>query len=992
MLLQIYGLATQPTWWHLNRVPPGGGADLQDVLAKTLSSAQPLEFFIDNMPLATTDAADLNQYWANGIGRIVAKPMGSRHRQAPVTGLYLVTTAGPDSGRSFPLTRRNLTVGRGASRAQVRDPWLSAHEFDIRLSSNGTVVTPIDEPEFLWESGELYEAGATQFQLQRGTRSSLTVPKYPGPFEIQPGQPPSPPNVVLQVIGAAAPLLIGVVLVVVTGMWYFLLFSGISVIIAAVMITQYRRARNRFVAKVRAALTTTANQFQRCVFSPHQVTSALSWEADDPFSLWGPQPDHPVLHLGSGLRKASMADIQDAQRWDAYLTQRVAIVILLRPGERTIIVGNPGLLRPLKNWCLAQLNRHAKATGTKMSIDGKTTVQAPIVVVGDEIDPTTDLAQLVFTDRTGELPDDRTTVICLQSQTVEGSVTATRLEPLGISTSTLRRFNHELGMDQPDDALSMQYLGLSATTMQGNAVDELISVIGAGSLGLSMDLVEDGPHILVTGTTGSGKSELLLTVLVGLIERYPPTEVSMILLDFKGGSSFNILAQLPHTMSVETNHIASTSFRSLGAIAAELHRRELLFAKRGVSDYRSFRKAFPDEVLPRLAVAIDEMRVLVDENPDAAQALARLAATGRSLGFHLVVATQRTQGAVSADIRANIGSIISLRTATEHDSWEALGTADAFRISPATPGRAYFKAGADKPKLFQTSRYMLDSEPVVVLPDNTDISDKLSLTTNWTALTKELERKAADLPTAEPVILPPLPTRVEGSALGTAYVLEDGFKAIGLVDEPASCAQYPLVLGQKSSRTDIAVLPNSVAWVGAADSGIEIAAERVTNYVLRQPGKTVFLDGGQLPGDGSHWDKYLHHAAATSDSLQQLIQWLDSVLANQEPTTVVITDWGSWSLQPVTGNFQGFEDLLIQLHRQYALVLKLYIFGSRELAGGRTIAMIPDRLYLPKNSSIEHRMIWPKLIAVPPVEGRAILVTAEHPTGGLAVQLTHGAA
>src|SRR5699024_1284298 len=106
-------------------------------------------------------------------------------------------------------------------------------------------------------------------------------------------------------------------------------------------------------------------------------------------------------------------------------------------------------------------------------------------------------------------------------------------------------------------------------------------------------------------------------------------------------------------------------------------------------------------------------------------------------------------------------------------------------------------------------------------------------------------------------------------------------------------------------------------------------------------------------------------------------------------TTLVISDWGSWSTQMVTGYFQGFEDLLIQLLRQYSAVLTVYVFGARELAGGRMLAMIPDRLYLPTNSSPEHRMIWPKLISVPAIPGRVVLVTAENSTGGLAVQLSH---
>src|SRR5699024_2209538 len=170
------------------------------------------------------DANALIQRWADSVGQLVAKPAGSVPRYQPAPQLALVATAGPDSGRIFPLSRQGLSVGRSESRAQVRDPWLSAHEFDIRLSSNGTLVSPLGRPEFLWESGDPYAVGSSQFAVHRGPGQALTTPKVPAAFEIDPGQAPSPPNVMLQVIGATAPLVIGIVLMVVTGMWYFLLF------------------------------------------------------------------------------------------------------------------------------------------------------------------------------------------------------------------------------------------------------------------------------------------------------------------------------------------------------------------------------------------------------------------------------------------------------------------------------------------------------------------------------------------------------------------------------------------------------------------------------------------------------------------------------------------------------------------------------------------------------------------------------------------------
>ena len=987
MLLQIYGLASSPSWWQLNRIPHDGGAGLSVVLQDALPGGTKFEFHTEAGPLAALSFGSLTQLWNDGVGRLVAKPTESTTRSGPASRLYLVTSAGSDAGRIFPLTRGKLSVGRGASRAQIRDPWLSGHHFDIRLTSNGTLVVPTDQPEFLWESGEPFQAGTTSFLLHRGSGQPLSAPKTPGSFDVQPGQAPSPPNVVLQIIGAAAPLVIGIVLMVMTGMWYFLLFSGISVVIAAVMIMQYRRARKRFRTQIAAAVDEKAKALASEVFAPHQLTLALTSTASDPLDLQAVQPEHPVIYIGTGLRKASLEGVQQPERWDVFLEAAVAVTISLEPGHCTMVIGDPRSLRVVKNWCLAQLFRHAKATGKGIVIDDRHIGGQPAVEVADLISHRPDRHQLVFCGHATAVADEHLTVIDLSAKRVDGKTSAHSLEPLGISSAALQRIYDEIALDQPGQMLAGDYLQLSSATMQGWAADTLTTAVGAGRLGLTIDLVKDGPHLLIAGTTGSGKSELLLTVLIGMVERYPPNETSLILLDFKGGSSFNILAPLPHTMSVETNHVASASFRSLDAIAAELHRREVLFADHHVADYQEFRRSYPDITLPRLVVAIDELRVLVDQNPQAAEILARLAATGRSLGFHLVIATQRTQGAVSSDIRANIGAIISLRTATEHDSWEVLGTADAFRISPSTPGRAYFKAGADLPQLFQTARYVLNSEPIVVQPHSQDDTQRFQATTDWTALVKQLSRTATPLPTPEPVILPELPENISVAQLRAAHETPTSMSVLGLVDDPAQRAQYPVALGVTPQHLNSTILTKSVAWVGAGGSGIELIANVVCEHVLSQSIQCVLLDGGHQTQDNSGWDKYLHSASSDPDTLRHFLQWLEDTLVNKQPTTVVITDWASWSTQMVTGSFQGLEDRLIQLLRQHEPTLTIYVFGARELAGGRMLAMIPDRFYLPLNSSPEHQMIWPKLVAVPPVVSRAVLVSAEQPTGGKAVQL-----
>lgn len=990
MLLQIFGLTSTPTWWRLNRIPLGGGSELTLILSNAVKQSRSMHFFIGQQPLDTLSTTQLTEFWADGVGHIVAKPADSIQGPEPDSRLRLITTAGPDAGRIIPLTRRVLSVGRGSSRVQVRDPWLSAHDFDVQLSSNGTLITPLGGTPSFWDTDTQYAAGTSRFQLNRGSTKPLNIPSYPGNFVITPGQPPSPPNVVLQVVGAAAPLMIGVVLMLMTGMWYFLLFSGISVIIATVLMTQYRRARRRYVGDIEAALAHTKQRFQHCAYRPHELALAITSSGPDPISVQGPQPKYPVLNFGTAIRKAVIEQVQNTERWDDYLSDRVSVVLSLQPGARTIVVGDSTARRALQNWCIAQLLRHARATNTAITVDGEHFGGSRVVaVISENLSPASEgTHQLVFTESTLVRPDEGTVIVDLDRHKITGDVSATGLEFLGVSSSTLKWIVKELRIDQPAKTQTLAHLALSQKTMQGVAREELYTPLGAGPLGLSIDLVSQGPHILIAGTTGSGKSELLLTVLAGVAERYPPTEVSMILLDFKGGSSFNVLSPLPHTMSVETNHIAATSFRSLEAIAAELFRRESLFAEHQVADYVTYRRQMPHAVLPRLVVAIDELRVLVDQNTGAATTLAHLAATGRSLGFHLVLATQRTQGAVNADIRANIGSSISLRTATEHDSWDVLGTADAAKISPADPGRAFFKAGAQQPQEFQTSRYVLDDEPIVFVPDGDSAQALMPSTTDWAALTIQLQERARGLPIPQRAILPALSDSVSTTALHAEHGPFHGFTAIGLVDDAARCRQYPVWLGSKPATDSALVLSSSVAWIGVANSGIETSAQVVSGHVQSSGRHSILLDGSHVPTDSGPWDKYLHISHATADVLQQFMEELRSLLAAQTDTTIVIKDWGSWADALVTGSFHGFEELLIHALRQYSAVLIIYVFGARELAGGRLIGMIPDRFYLPMNSSAEHQMIWPKLRSVPTVAARAVLVTAECAVGGYEVQLS----
>jgi S-DNA-T family DNA segregation ATPase FtsK/SpoIIIE len=223
------------------------------------------------------------------------------------------------------------------------------------------------------------------------------------------------------------------------------------------------------------------------------------------------------------------------------------------------------------------------------------------------------------------------------------------------------------------------------------------AVVGTGPSGPHViDLCRDGPHVLVGGTTGSGKSEFLRTLVTSLAISTPPEELTFVLVDFKGGAAFGACAGLPHVVGLVTDLDDHLVTRALSSLRAELRRRERLFAAVGASDLQAYQRlrGADDEPVPRLVVVVDELRALVDELPEFVTGLVRLAALGRSLGVHLVLATQRPSGAVSAEIQANVSLRIAFRVRDRADSLDILDDGSAAAISPGTPGRALSR-GAD---------------------------------------------------------------------------------------------------------------------------------------------------------------------------------------------------------------------------------------------------------------------------------------------------------
>ena len=261
-----------------------------------------------------------------------------------------------------------------------------------------------------------------------------------------------------------------------------------------------------------------------------------------------------------------------------------------------------------------------------------------------------------------------------------------------------------VGLDPPD-------AGVIAARWQagGSGRGSTHAVIGAcydGPFGI--DLARDGPHGLVAGTTGAGKSELLQTLIASLACVNRPDEMTFVLVDYKGGSAFSGCVHLPHVTGMVTDLDAHLTQRALASLSAELTRRKHILAAAGAKDIEEYteRAGLPPRQppLPRLVIVIDEFASLVRDLPDFVTGLVGIAQRGRSLGIHLILATQRPSGVVSADIRANTSLRIALRVTDTAESADVIDAPDAAQISRATPGRGYVRLGHGSLVPFQAGR------------------------------------------------------------------------------------------------------------------------------------------------------------------------------------------------------------------------------------------------------------------------------------------------
>ena len=361
---------------------------------------------------------------------------------------------------------------------------------------------------------------------------------------------------------------------------------------------------------------------------------------------------------------------------------------------------------------------------------------------------------------------------------------------------------------------------------------------------LRLDLVAQGPHAVVGGTTGSGKSELLVSWVLAMAAQHPPRDLSVLLVDFKGGSAFASLEALPHCVGMITDLDDATALRALESLAAELRRRERHLAgqrSRSVDELEGSGR------LPRLVIVVDEFAAMVAGFPDLHALFSDIAARGRSLGVHLVLCTQRPAGVIRDAVLANSALRISLRVNNRADSSAVIGSDAAAALPAARRGRALVSTDGEEALAAQF--------PLVAA------SDIARVAASWAGDDYRPHRPWLD----------PLPAVVRAGRLARHLGAGDAGIPFGLADDPAHQSQ-PLACYRPTAHGNLLV-------VGGSGSG---KSTLLATLAAAAPGAVLLpgdIEGAwdtllALLGDASRAVPSSHHRLLLVDDLDVLLSRL----------------------------------------------------------------------------------------------------------------------
>ena len=872
-------------------------------------------------------------------------------------------------------------------------------------------------------------------------------------------------NRALLLLTAILPLAIGVGLAVFTGMWMFLAFSAASAFSVLVPIIGGRRQRQELSTAIKAAVREDRERRRRC--APSLAVVALAAHRGTRTPVPGSAPDGVWLRLGETEQTANVRvepagavrTIPSIGRVPVVLDPRRPLTLVggstagIDGAIRSLLIqlagyplaGTTGVVihgRPENLPLAARYLPRVTLTGTTdaclgvISGGGASACERTVLLIrsagpataGDIEVRKAGLKRgwqvLHFLPEKTESPEPDVFLSERRSVMVQDdgeTVFVPDLAPDAVFTTLCRRLasapHQQEGQMRSipatcslDDVLPLTGAS-TASRWESNAEKDGLQVpLGLGAAGTkTMDLQADGPHLLVAGTTGSGKSELLRTLTLALALSYPPERINFFFIDFKGGSGLGPLSGLVHCVGLQTDLSTSEMERTLVSLRAEVKLREEHLSAAEAPDIAAYRSSpmAKDFVLPHLVIIIDEFRMLVDDAPEVLRELLRIASIGRSLGIHLVMATQRPQGALTADIRANVTSSIALRVQSDMESMDIVNSKAAAAIGVDAPGRAFLARGTEPAEEFQAASLTSISEDplqdtVVVQPTAAYLASReaTGLTQPGPAPTPAkaaapLVAQVESLCVAQgkrvprPPVAPPLPECLEEpprnlSATGPVASMslsggsgdDEGTVDLGLMDLPHKQKVQPLTWSRARH--------SHAAFIGSSTSGAPAALELTTKRLMASPSEAhfYFLDstGSLLPfADASRTGAHagVHELRRGARILERLTRELGRRLsrpsAHEVPLVLIVSGWGSWVSAFRSGPLAWAEDLVQDLVRDGGRAgITLLLSGERELVTARFYGSIPNRFYFPSGSTDESRAAWPRMPSIPAVVGRAV--------------------
>lgn len=295
-----------------------------------------------------------------------------------------------------------------------------------------------------------------------------------------------------------------------------------------------------------------------------------------------------------------------------------------------------------------------------------------------------------------------------------------------------------LGFFDMYKARNTEELAIEDRWRNADVSKSLASPLGAVSGGgvFSLDLHEKGhgPHGLIAGTTGSGKSEFIMSYILSMAVNYSPNDIAFVLIDYKGGGMANAFVDLPHTAGIITNLGGNQIKRSMSSIQSEIRRRQRVLkeasfaANVDVKDineyYKLYKRGVVTEPMPHLLMIFDEFAELKSQEPEFMANVISAARIGRSLGVHLILATQNPSGVVNDQIWSNTNFRVCLKVPDRSVSKEVLKRDEAAYIT--NPGRAYVQVGNDELFVLVQSGY----SGLKYIKDGSNISDSGSSVVN----------------------------------------------------------------------------------------------------------------------------------------------------------------------------------------------------------------------------------------------------------------------